>query len=110
MMPTPVQATYNAGDIVEFEISVLAPHQGHYEFRICDRTIDGETLESEQAGEDCFNKWVLKRAPPTSDGPDSLPIDPRHPGRWYIHGKSDSTVQAAWSDQQVLQYTTDNTS
>jgi len=84
MMPTQPVATYNAGDVVEFTIGVCTEQGGHYEFRICDKQLFGLRLESEQAGQDCLDKWVLKRAPPTRSGPDSQPIDTKHPGRWYV--------------------------
>jgi len=89
MLPTPVQATYKAGDIVEFSVGIQAEHDGHYQFRICDKVLDGKTLKSHQEGEDCLNKHVLKRAPPSGTKGDSQPIDVEHPDRWYVgaHGK-----------------------
>lgn len=101
MFPTPSQATYTAGDIVEFEVGIYAEHQGHYEFRICDKGLDGEKLSSIQEGEDCLKKWVLKRAPPSGNGPDSQPIDTRHPGRWYV-GASASKVQVNFLNESTV--------
>merc|ERR1712048_309588 len=89
LVPTPVQRTYRAGDIVEFRIGVSTHHNGHYEFRICDRALDGKTMISAQEGQDCLNKHVLLRAQPEQScsigGPaDCQPIDEKHPGRWYL--------------------------
>jgi len=94
MLPTPPQAIYNAGDIVEFEVGIYAEHFGHYEFKICDKGLDGATLKSHQEGQDCLNKWVLKRAPPSGSDMDSQPIDTKHPGRWYVGARAKS-VQAS---------------
>ena len=50
-------------------------------------------------GQDCLNEHVLERAEvnescvPDDPNPDCQPIDPNHPGRWYLpplgHGLSD---------------------
>lgn len=89
MKPTAVQATYIAGDIVEFTIGIHVGHQGHYEFRICETGLDSATLESPEAGQKCLDKWLLKRAPlldscqPNDKNPDCQPIDEDYPERWY---------------------------
>jgi len=112
MVPTDPQAVYTAGEIVEFEVGVYAEHHGHYEFRICDKTLDG-SLKSAQEGQDCLNKWVLKRAPPSGSGQDSQPIDTRHPGRWHVGASASklhinfmnsSTVVAGedWDDNDII--------
>jgi len=91
LVPTPVQRTYAPGEIVEFQVGVSTHHRGHYEFRICDMALDGQTLDSRDAGQACLNKWTLQRAPlkASCDGandldPDCQPIDERHPERWYL--------------------------
>lgn len=91
MVPTPPQAVYQEGDVVEFTIRVTAHHRGHYEFRICDQVLDGrETGFSEAGGQDCLDEHVLLRADPDPScepddaNPDCQPIDPSHPGRWYV--------------------------
>merc|ERR1712216_726342 len=96
MLPTPPQATYTAGDIVEFQVGIYAEHFGHYEFRICDEGLDGAKLKSHQEGEDCLKKWVLKRAPPSGEGMDSQPIDTKHPGRWYVGAKKKGALQTSF--------------
>lgn len=100
MVATEPQAVYTAGTIVEFEVGIYAEHHGHYEFRICDKTLDG-TLKSAQEGQDCLNKWVLKRAPPSGSGQDSQPIDTRHPGRWHV-GASASKVQRSFMNASTV--------
>lgn len=92
LVPTAVQKTYIAGSIVEFMIGVTAHHQGHYEFRICDSVLDGQTMESRERGQECLNTWLLERAPlkqscssddDHSDA-DCQPLDVQHPERWYL--------------------------
>lgn len=100
MLPTPPQAVYTAGDIVEFQVGIYAEHFGHYEFRICDKALDGSTLKSHQEGQDCLNKWVLKRAPPSGTDMDSQPIDTKHPGRWYVGAKAKG-LQASFFNSSV---------
>eukprot|EP00929_Paragymnodinium_shiwhaense_P111731 TRINITY_DN8001_c0_g1_i1.p1 TRINITY_DN8001_c0_g1~~TRINITY_DN8001_c0_g1_i1.p1 ORF type:complete len:440 (-),score=66.37 TRINITY_DN8001_c0_g1_i1:385-1704(-) len=109
LVPTPVQRTYQAGEIVEFRIGINAHHKGHYEFRICDMALDGTQLADAQEGQDCLNKWVLERAPlDASCGKgntkaDCQPIDDRHPGRWYIPPPSQGTMvaNATFNDEDV---------
>lgn len=105
-----IQATYVAGDVVEFEVGINTWHQGHYEFRICETGIhDG--IESPEAGQKCLNKWVLKRAPTkpgcsvNSNDFDCQPVDPDHPERWMqspqnanmVGTKYDGTKPVDWS-------------
>ncbi|CAE7481882.1 cbh2 [Symbiodinium natans] len=84
-----VTATYQAGQVVEFQVAVSTHHQGHYEFRICDTGLDS-SLTSEAEGQACLDKWVLQRAPPLADcvvndpRGDCQPLDPKHPERWYL--------------------------
>lgn len=40
----PATVTYQPGDITEFHIVVSTHHRGHYEFRICDRSLDARFL------------------------------------------------------------------
>jgi hypothetical protein len=109
LVPTPVQRTYRAGDVVEFRIGVSTHHQGHYEFRICDQGLDGSTLSSAAAGQDCLNEWVLERAELDSscggqDSPaDCQPIDVKHPGRWYLPPVNEGTQTAGltWNDNMA---------
>ncbi|KAL9139754.1 putative conserved tandem cellulose binding domain [Amphidinium carterae] len=88
--PTPAQRTYQAGEIVEFVIAVSTHHQGHYEFKLCDKVISGDTLSSRQEGQECLDAHVLERAPldascvPDDPNPDCQPIDANFPGRWYL--------------------------
>ena len=86
----PVQMTYGAGAVVEFQVAVSTHHQGHYEFRICDKPLDAESLSSAAEGQACLDKWLLQRAPPLADcvvndpRGDCQPLDPKHPERWYL--------------------------
>eukprot|EP00929_Paragymnodinium_shiwhaense_P052443 TRINITY_DN2626_c0_g3_i1.p1 TRINITY_DN2626_c0_g3~~TRINITY_DN2626_c0_g3_i1.p1 ORF type:complete len:455 (-),score=58.81 TRINITY_DN2626_c0_g3_i1:374-1738(-) len=104
LVPTPVQRTYQAGEIVEFRVGVNAHHKGHYEFRICDMALDGTKLGSADEGQACLNKWVLERAPVDSSScssgsakADCQPIDEKHPGRWYIPPANQGTMVAGAS-------------
>eukprot|EP00971_Amphidinium_carterae_P227047 4503623-Amphidinium_carterae.1 len=63
---------------------------GHYDFKLCDKIISGDTLSSRQEGQDCLDAHVLERAPLDSNcvsddpNPDCQPVDPNFPGRWYL--------------------------
>jgi len=100
------QATWTAGSIVPITVVVTAHHMGHYEFRVCDETLNGATSDPEG----CLNKWVLERATPEEvsaafgfgacargdegeDRPFCTPIDGNHPERWYLppRGEVDGT-------------------
>lgn len=102
MIPTPPQVTYKAGETVEFLLNIHAHHMGFFEFRICDTGLDGSKLESVQAGEDCLNKWILKRAPPDpsckpNERADCQPMDELHPSRWHLPNGMYDSVSAAQS-------------
>lgn len=90
LVPTPVQRTYTAGEEVEFSIKVNAHHMGHYEFRMCEKALDGKTLASREEGQACLNTWLLERAPPLEScqpndvDPDCQPLDTDHPERWFL--------------------------
>merc|ERR1712048_216462 len=107
LVPSAVQRTYRAGEVVEFRVGVSTHHQGHYEFRICDQGLDGTTMSSAQAGQDCLNKWVLERAEPDAScggegsAADCQPVDDRHPGRWYLPPPNQGTPAAGseWVDK-----------
>jgi hypothetical protein len=109
LVPTPVQRTYRAGDVVEFRIAVSTHHKGHYEFRICDQGLDGNTLSSAQAGQDCLNEWILERAQPDASCGDAgsvadcQPVDVKHPGRWYLPpaNKGTQTADLNWDDNSA---------
>merc|ERR1719203_1924417 len=57
-----------AGQRVQFEIRVTAHHKGHFQFRLCDRTINGSLSyagTSGYAGEEaCLKEHVLERVRP----------------------------------------------
>jgi len=97
LTPTAVQATYTAGEIVEFVIGISTHHMGHYEFKLCNKTISGSTLSSRAEGQACLDAHTLERAPldpscsPNNGVADCQPIDPRHPGRWYVPPIGDGT-------------------
>jgi len=114
MKQGPVQATYHPGEIIEITIGIHTYHQGHYEFRICDTGLDSATLESPEAGQECLNKWLLKRAPVLESckvndpNPDCQPIDEEHPERWYqspqgwVSGSSQALVAGPdWKDSDI---------
>jgi len=96
LTPTSVQRTYTPGEVVEFQIELNAHHQGHYEFRICDTGLDGTSLESREAGQQCLDTWLLQRAAPRAScqspdsDPDCQPLDEDHPERWYLPPTSGS--------------------
>ncbi|CAE7606018.1 cbh2 [Symbiodinium natans] len=86
----PVTATYEPGEVVEFQVAVSTHHQGHYEFRICDKPLDAGSLASAADGQACLDQWLLQRAPPLANcvvndpRGDCQPLDPKHPERWYL--------------------------
>eukprot|EP00928_Gymnodinium_smaydae_P023400 TRINITY_DN19326_c0_g2_i1.p1 TRINITY_DN19326_c0_g2~~TRINITY_DN19326_c0_g2_i1.p1 ORF type:complete len:542 (+),score=40.01 TRINITY_DN19326_c0_g2_i1:70-1695(+) len=105
------QRSYVAGGKMEILVAISTHHRGHFEFRVCDRKLDS-TLESYDAGQQCLNKWVLERADPAEvygdcvvNDPrgDCQPLDPNHPGRWYLPPPG-NMVQVAgpdWSDDMA---------
>jgi len=108
LKPTPVQRYYEAGAVVEFEIGVSTHHEGHYEFRLCDKPLDGTTLESREKGQECLNARVLLRAPlkescPNTADADCQLIDESYPGRWYLPPANKGTPIAGsdWDDMQA---------
>lgn len=62
-----VTAKYEPGEVVEFQVAVSTHHQGHYEFRICDKPLDAGSLISVAEGQACLDQWLLQRAPPLAD-------------------------------------------
>lgn len=90
LVPTPVQKSYTGGEVAEFDVEVRAHHSGHFEFRICETGLDGKSLASRAAGQECLNTWLLERAPPLNTctandaEPDCQPLDTDHPERWYL--------------------------
>lgn len=100
------QRTYVAGSTVEFKVGVATHHWGHYEFRICDRVLD-QDLESAEAGQQCLNKWVLKRAPRKQSCGNSFFGDcqrenPKHPERWYLPPPQSNTGLGTAEDPKDL--------
>jgi len=84
------QRTYKAGDLVTFKVAVSAHHEGHYEFRICDRNMNADTIASATEGQECLNKVLLKKAPRNAQHcgndytGDCQRDNPKHPERWYV--------------------------
>jgi len=78
--------TLQAGEIAEFSVKITAHHKGFFEFRICDKHLDG-SLTDPQA---CLNQHLLVRSPLAADCKvndgrgDCQPVDTRHPERWYL--------------------------
>lgn len=109
LKPTSPQRSYEAGSIVEFEVGVSTHHEGHYEFRLCDKALDGQTLESVEKGWECLNKHVLVRAPLKPEcqnnkkDADCQPIDDKNPHRWYLPPSGEGTQKAGamWDDVQA---------
>lgn len=89
--PTPPQATYTAGDIVDFEIGISTHHEGHYSFRLCEKVLSPANFKNHKEAQDCLDEHVLERAGPDAYGDckpndsrqDCQPLDPNHPGRFY---------------------------
>ncbi|CAE8714141.1 unnamed protein product, partial [Polarella glacialis] len=112
LLPGPISATYRPGDIAEFHVSVSAHHKGHYEFRVCNRALDGRSLLDAAEGQACLDSWLLERAPPAADcipddsRGDCQPIDPRHPERWYLPPPRPGTLVAGpnFTDDQAVEY------
>lgn len=106
MVATNTQRTYTAGSVVSFVVAVSTHHMGHYEFRICDRALDGG-IGSAAIGQECLNTWVLERAPRDDQAcgqdvfGDCQPNNPAHPGRWYLPPPTSTTGIAGgdWQDE-----------
>ncbi|CAM9476506.1 unnamed protein product [Scytosiphon promiscuus] len=76
----PVLETYQEGSIIEMKVAVDTYHWGHLEYFIC----NSEDLSDPEGGpvtQGCFNMHPLDRA---EDDGDASPIDPDHPGRYYV--------------------------
>ena len=107
-----VTATYRAGEVVEFQVAVSTHHQGHYEFRICDKPLEAGSLASVAEGQECLDKWLLQRAPPLADcvindsRGDCQPLDPKHPERWYLPPAGSQTQVAGrdFNDSMAPKY------
>eukprot|EP00746_Dinoflagellata_sp_MGD_P142577 gnl/MRDRNA2_/MRDRNA2_75519_c0_seq1.p1 gnl/MRDRNA2_/MRDRNA2_75519_c0~~gnl/MRDRNA2_/MRDRNA2_75519_c0_seq1.p1 ORF type:complete len:495 (-),score=67.55 gnl/MRDRNA2_/MRDRNA2_75519_c0_seq1:109-1593(-) len=117
-----VQRTYKAGEIAEFAVGIKVNHQGHYEFRICDRPVTGADKANPPAAQACFNKNLLVRAteqeiraaypnfaPCQIDDPriDCQPFDERHPERLYIPYTSSLTKlgdRGTWKNKEGKRY------
>ncbi|CAM9659076.1 unnamed protein product, partial [Sphacelaria rigidula] len=87
----PVLETLAEGSVVEMKVVMSTYHWGHLEFFVCNADDlpggpDGPVTQS------CFNKYPLDRA---DDDGDASPIDPDHPGRYYV----DPPCRAAETDQ-----------
>eukprot|EP00903_Cladosiphon_okamuranus_P008090 g7800.t1 len=86
----PVLETYQEGSVVEMKVVISTYHWGHFEFHIC----NSEDLSNPDGPvtQGCFNMHPLDRA---EDDGDASPIDPDHPGRYYL----DPPCRAAETDQ-----------
>eukprot|EP00752_Nemacystus_decipiens_P001877 g1808.t1 len=86
----PVLETYQEGSVIEMKVVVSTYHWGHLEFHIC----NSENLSDPDGPvtQGCFNMHPLDRA---DDDGDASPIDPDHPGRYYV----DPPCRAAETDQ-----------
>lgn len=84
--PESPKATFQAGQIVEFEIRMTAHHRGHFEFSICDQQVTHST----QDAQGCLDRHRLRRASPPSDcvpndsRGDCQPVHEQYPERWYL--------------------------
>jgi len=109
MQPTEVKATLAAGGVVDILVAVNAHHQGHFEVRICNRVLSPDNFASEAEGQKCLDEFLLERADPPSDcvvndrRDNCVPIDPKHPERWYLPPAKDGVQKAGedWSDEMV---------
>merc|ERR1719422_2198918 len=85
-----IQATYSAGQVVEFAHVITAHHFGHLEMSICDRRINSSVADPSA----CLRRWRLERvAPPADCRPndsrtDCQPVDKLHPERFYLPPRS----------------------
>ncbi|CAN0016431.1 unnamed protein product, partial [Sphacelaria rigidula] len=87
----PVLETLAEGSVVEMKVVMSTYHWGHLEFFLCNAEDlpDGPDSPVTQS---CFNRYPLDRA---EDDGDASPIDPNHPGRYYV----DPPCRAAETDQ-----------
>merc|ERR1719418_135549 len=89
-----IQATYSAGQVVEFEHVITAHHFGHLEMSICDRRINSSVADPEG----CLRRGLLERAAPPADcrpndaRTDCQPVDKLHPERFYLTPRSKGRV------------------
>jgi len=114
MKQGPVQATYKAGQIAEFEVGINTFHQGHYEFRICDTGIhDG--IASPAAGQKCLDKHLLKRAPlksgcsPNGGDFDCQTPHPDYPERWMQSPQNANTLGTKYDGTAYVDWDSMNT-
>jgi len=109
LVPNPVQRSYTAGDVVEFHVGVSTHHQGHYEFRICDKALSRDVFQTRAEGQACLDSWVLERAQPRADCKPDDPdadcqiLDPDQPHRWFLPPTGANTQEAGpnWDDRMA---------
>merc|ERR1712151_597918 len=102
-------ATLTAGGVVDILVAVNAHHQGHFEVRICNKVLSPDNFASEAEGQQCLDEFLLERADPPSDciindsRDNCVPIDPKHPERWYLPPAKDGVQKAGedWNDEMV---------
>lgn len=82
-----VVARYSSGQVVDFQVNMVTPHTGYFEFYLCDL----DKCKTNDIEEKCFAQGYcqqLKRVPVSvcESGSDNRcgPIDSKYPGRWYI--------------------------
>merc|ERR1740123_1661975 len=84
--------TLTVGQRVQFEVKVTAHHKGHFQFRLCNRTISS-ALGGRAAEEACLNEHVLQRVrpedvhsncQPNDARGDCQPFDEDNPSYWYL--------------------------
>merc|ERR1719221_1425821 len=73
-----------SGSKVTFEVEVTAHHKGHFQFRLCDKTI-----KSGVNGNACFDRFPLRRAKPSEIHSDCGVNDKRGDCQPYYEDLSD---------------------
>eukprot|EP00440_Ansanella_granifera_P072817 gb/GFBE01079022.1/.p1 GENE.gb/GFBE01079022.1/~~gb/GFBE01079022.1/.p1 ORF type:complete len:433 (+),score=58.75 gb/GFBE01079022.1/:1-1299(+) len=87
------QRVFTAGQLVKFEVAVIAHHRGHYEISVCDQPINSSLTDAQA----CLDRHVLQRAQPEEVFSDCQVDDARgdcqpylasQAERWYLPGAS----------------------
>ncbi|CAM9445833.1 unnamed protein product, partial [Ectocarpus sp. 12 AP-2014] len=83
----PVLTEYSVGSEFQAKVVVSTHHWGHVELNLC----DASGMEDSEVTHRCLSKYPLDRAPAEMEPP----IDPLHPGRYFL----DPPCRSAETDQ-----------
>lgn len=103
---SPIVKTYTQSQVIEFTVDVTTNHNGYFEFFICDATKCGGDIS-----EACFRNdhcaQLQRVSIPECESQNSRecgPIDPAHPGRWYVPCRKGGHVGEHFMGGKYMKY------